>query len=1469
MKGTSLHIATIKLFGLSFLYLLGGEATFAATTLSSSACQQFGGPVQCVVPDYLPGPWVYTNNRGSAEIKGSTPEEYLSKVQAATLSGQGGNQFCSLSMSVTQCTVPVAGSSGSLSQTCGYSMTYSLKLTGGQCLPTKTAISLDGIYGYTGNAIPSCPSGYDQTVGTAYIYPRYYPFLCALTPVIQPDDDAGDPNSPDTSSPSPDTTPPPKPDPVPKAPAPGEGGGGGSGSSDPCNGIVGDPINTANGNKFITITDYAPANSSPLRLVRYYDSKMAVDGTFGSHWRHDYERRIETVSATVVKVRRADGKASKFTLINGQWAADGRVNLRLQSLGSGQGWRVVGPRDEVELYDAQGRLIQLISRGGLSQTLVYDGTGKLATVTDSFGRQLRLQYDAQGRVVLVTDPAGKLYRYTYDAAGNLSSRTAPDNRSLSYLYQNPALPHALTGVVDGNGVQIDTTFYDAKGRAYGNERNASIDKVEINYLDNGAATVTDTNNTAQSYTFQLIQGVMKATGMTRSCPTCGTVTRTFDRDANGNIASRTDYNGIQTTFQYDLARNLQTSRTEAVGTPQERTVATEWHPVLNVPTRITEPGRRTEMEYDDNGNMTALSVTDTATGEKRIWTYGYGAHGLLASRTLPGGEGVSYEYDNNGLITTATTTGGLVTQYLDYDANGHMGKVLYPGGRAVVFTYDEAGRVLTRAETVQSASDGTGWWRQVMDWLRKLLGLSTSDPQAQGESGTAVTRYTYDGAGLLTDIALPDGETLHYEYDAAYRLILARDAWGNTVRIIRDPYGKPLDTQVTDGAGALALTLQRTYDELGRVAKVLGNNGQQLIHRYDEEGYLLEQVNILGNRTARGRDALYRTTSVTDADNRNTTFEFDPLDHLTEVTDARGNRTSYGRNAFGETVTERSPDRGNLLREFENARLKRSTDTRGITHEFAYDADGRLVSRISPNSRVSYRYDEGEFGQGRLTGIEDGSGSTRYRYDSRGRVVEKSSVIEQGPTLKMSYGYTLGGKLKEIATPGKHLVQYGYDAQGRLSSVSVDGQVLLSQVRLSAQGVTGWTWSDGSRRDEIYDQDGRIIQITSGGALARVYGYDATNRLTSLLDSKAGVNDRYGYDAVGRLVSQLGGAFSVSYRYDSLGNRTQMQRSGQSASVTTRYDYDPASNRLLSETTNGTARNYAYLPSGQLSGNGAATYSYNDDGRLIDVGGQRPLHNDYNALGQRVRKVGQGVLVFAYDEAGHLLGEYTPGGVMVREYIWLGNRLVGMLSQQGKHVLYVHTDHLGTPRAVSDGSTVLWRWEGEAFGSSQPNEQVAGPSRKFNLPLRFPGQYYDSETGFFYNYFRDYNSQIGRYIESDPVGLQAGVNTFTYVYNSPAHLIDPLGLRVCVVSCDVGEGAEQAGEFVGGSVGDWLESTGQAVQDALTLSDFGGEQMNVEITPYYDSDSSSGGINLSIKFPSPESDAGSRPTPEPKAPPCP
>jgi len=184
----------------------------------------------------------------------------------------------------------------------------------------------------------------------------------------------------------------------------------------------------------------------------------------------------------------------------------------------------------------------------------------------------------------------------------------------------------------------------------------------------------------------------------------------------------------------------------------------------------------------------------------------------------------------------------------------------------------------------------------------------------------------------------------------------------------------------------------------------------------------------------------------------------------------------------------------------------------------------------------------------------------------------------------------------------------------------------------------------------------------------------------------------------------------------------------------------------------------------------------------------------YNHGGERVRKSGNvfsGPLtdrLFIYSESSQLLGEYAANGTAVAQYLWLGNMPIGVI--QSGQVYAIHTDHLTTPRAVinSQGTTV-WRWESldQPFGESLADEDPDGDGVTFEFNLRFPGQYFDEETGLHYNYFRDYDPTTGRYIQSDPIGLDGGINTYAYVASSPLMLTDPEGLDYWVENADPSE----------------------------------------------------------------------------------
>ncbi len=174
---------------------------------------------------------------------------------------------------------------------------------------------------------------------------------------------------------------------------------------------------------------------------------------------------------------------------------------------------------------------------------------------------------------------------------------------------------------------------------------------------------------------------------------------------------------------------------------------------------------------------------------------------------------------------------------------------------------------------------------------------------------------------------------------------------------------------------------------------------------------------------------------------------------------------------------------------------------------------------------------------------------------------------------------------------------------------------------------------------------------------------------------------------------------------------------------------------------------------------------------MLQADGEQQQADSYATL----VNANQPIHTYAYDEGRKLLGVYDVAGERQDEFVYLGGTPIAEVD--GSQVYFIHTDHLATPRAMTDGGKrVVWRWVRRPFGDSAPDEDADGDGVKVGLNLRFPGQYFDGETGLSYNYFRDYDPKSGRYIESDPIGLRGGLNTYAYVLSDPLSWTDPTGL---------------------------------------------------------------------------------------------
>jgi len=212
------------------------------------------------------------------------------------------------------------------------------------------------------------------------------------------------------------------------------------------------------------------------------------------------------------------------------------------------------------------------------------------------------------------------------------------------------------------------------------------------------------------------------------------------------------------------------------------------------------------------------------------------------------------------------------------------------------------------------------------------------------------------------------------------------------------------------------------------------------------------------------------------------------------------------------------------------------------------------------------------------------------------------------------------------------------------------------------------------------------------------------------------------------------------------------------------------------------ARSYDNAGNTTAIGGTAKEFVYDDTGRMSQVKQNAIVQRNYayNGKGEQVRKyVGTANTYTLYDEAGHWLGDYDNTGAALQQAIWLDDLPVGLIAN-GNQLHYIEPDHLGTPRVVIEvaRNVPVWTWDlkSEAFGNSVPNQDPDGDSTPLVFDMRFPGQRYDAASGMNYNYFRDYDFGGGRYIQSDPIGLDGGRATYSYAENSPAVLSDKLGL---------------------------------------------------------------------------------------------
>jgi RHS repeat-associated protein len=948
----------------------------------------------------------------------------------------------------------------------------------------------------------------------------------------------------------------------------------------------------------------------------------------------------------------------------------------------------------------------------------------------------------------------------------------------------------------------------------------------LHYLDIDTTRVIE-NGDVLDYTFDrnwLVTGVKRVTNG-------GAVllgTREWDR--NGLLLAERDGLGRTARFAYDAAGNL-TSSKDAAG--HSTHIA---YNSANQPVSITDPmGHVTQRSYDAAGRL--ASVTNAlghTTG------YCYDEHGRLVEQIDAKGRSNRFEYDKAGRLRTSTDCSGHATKYR-YDERGRIAAVIHAEaapGQQTRYTYDTLGRLVTLTRP-----DGTS-----ESYAYDANGNLLMHTDAMGHQ----TRYRYNGQGLLTERIDAIGQTVRYRYDKALRLVelvnakderyvLAYDAEG--ALISETGFDGKVTTYTYDKAGQLTASEcagQRTdlirdsrglllakmnadgivrfaYDELGRMVAVAAPQAE---HRfmYDALGQLVEE---------RAGYYLVTTPAATPVDGSRVpdaafvmTHAYDELGNRISTTLPNGRRVDtlrYGSGHWhsmlwqGKAIVD--VERDKLHRE-RKRQLGRGPETQRMVAYREYDPQSRVSAMTLTGPSVGTRarlIRERQFAYdaaGNLLSIHvggdahDGSaGVLTYTYDPVGQLL---SAVQPG--LTETFVFDPAGNLLDAGP-----VQSG-SAHGPVAGASQTGVLKLPVITANLlQSLHGHSYR--------YDAQGNVVQKHSSAG-ASGYGspsseltleYDADNRLRRSVRTQHLVRHtaEYFYDAFSRRVAKR----VVIDNWQSI-QKFECDVADPKITATTLFVWDgDVLAQELSEDYNVT---YLYEPSTFVpicrivshQGYIAGTHKFGICA-AVKPSDLSYCYSNESSIPADIKRI-SAIRLFCVEQwnpcvpesAAIHTAQKNAYNALEQEHQteWQRRLFYAEALAVDDQIHYYNCDHLGTPREIFDTTgRVIWARRSSAWGRLL---KTADPSvtematEELPQPINFQGQYQDSETGLFYNRYRYYDPDCGRYISPDPIGILGGLNAYAYAPSS-TNWIDPYGLeKTCPLhfACDPCSGRDPAAE---------------------------------------------------------------------------
>jgi RHS repeat-associated protein len=965
------------------------------------------------------------------------------------------------------------------------------------------------------------------------------------------------------------------------------------------------------------------------------------------------------------------------------------------------------------VYDASGRLNRQYDALGRYTSYIYDTVNHLQVVTDRLNHSTTQRFTAAGQLASVQDAAGGVTSYGYDSAGRKIAETNTLNQSTTYAYDNNDNLIASTNAIGGAA----SATYNGFGQPL-------------------------TSFDARGY------------GTTNSY------------DANGNLLAITNALGIVTANGYDTQGN-QIAATNAYGLP-EQSVTVNAYNEFGWLTNTAIGTSVTSYTYDDNGNKLTETKTRTAGAVFTQWQYdaanrqtttidalndtnsvAYNGIGKQSQTKDALGHVTQFFYDPVGLLTNTTYADNTFESYA-YDAEGHKITSTDRNSHTTSYTYDTLGRLTrtTFADNNYTASsyDAAGRLKSSAQ-VAVLSGGGMSPPVTI----TLTTAYSYDAAGRRTAITNALNQGTRFAYDAG----------GNQTNMV----------------DALNHTNAYIYDVLNRLAQTVYPDSTSESYGYDGLNRKVAVTNQANVITRFGFDILGRLIAVTNAfgtsQQMTTRYAYDEVGNLLQQIDGLNRTNLYTYNALGRRAKETQPGLqaqtfgydavGNLIRQ---------TNFNSVIITNQYDALNRLTNKASVNGyKTTFAYSP----TGQRTNMTDASGATSYTYDSRDRVLTKTT-----PEGTLTYTYDGFGNQSTVqsSTASGVSVTYGYDALNRLTNVvdrftnstiyGFDAVGNLQTAQLPNNVTNIYTYDSLNRLTNL------VAKSTNGTVASFAYKLAPAGNRTNLVETVNGVSrtNVWAYDPLYRLTNEIITASisgTVSYKYDGVGNRTN--RTSSVAGIT---------NQTFVFNSNDQPTNDLFDANGNTRTNSGNTFAYDVVNRMTNavVSGTN-IVMVYDGDGNRVRKVvGSTTNLYLVDDRNptgyaQVLEEKTVSGGttnLVRLYTYG----LDLISQKDTATAFYGYDGTGNTRYLTaTNAAVTDTYVYDAFGVTITN---TGTTTSF---YRYSGEQYDPNLGFVYLRARYLNPNSGRFMSRDSyagnVFDPASLHKYTYGGNNPINNSDPSG----------------------------------------------------------------------------------------------